>query len=268
MKISSSLESNPATGSVPGSSVLATAFPISSQEPPGPCQGAGAPQKTALNPALPFHFKCPRVTAPVPASCPRDWGTEPGGPAAAAATARGEFFTEDQGLRAAELKKKERRRRRRKEEEEAAQRECVGWVVSRTFLPVPPPRAEPGTNTGTGARPCLSPAPSKQGMSPGAHKERASGSAGAAPEAGTAQRGPCTPLGSEATLVPPGCQPRLMGALHGSLCWGKSKDQANPEARVTRGLPESQAAVATAQNNAAKQARGSSRCLSREGSTG
>lgn len=56
------------------SSVLATAFPISSQEPPRPSWGAGAPQKTALTPALAFHFKCPRVTTTVPVSCPRGWG--------------------------------------------------------------------------------------------------------------------------------------------------------------------------------------------------
>lgn len=49
-----SLESNPAAGSVPGSSVLATAFPISSQEPPGPSHRAGAPQKSCSEPCSGF----------------------------------------------------------------------------------------------------------------------------------------------------------------------------------------------------------------------
>lgn len=81
---------------------------------------------------------------------------------------------------------------------------------------------------------------------------------------------PARPAGhtGEHTSVP--WVPALpVGAPRGSLRWGKSKDQANPEARVTRGWPASQAAVATAQNNAAKQGRGSSsRRLSREGSSG
>lgn len=42
--------------------------------------------------------------------------------------------------------------------------EWAGWVVSAAF---PPPRAEPGANTGTKSRPRVSPAPSKQAPSEG-----------------------------------------------------------------------------------------------------
>lgn len=159
----------------------------------------------------------------------------------------------------------------------APQCERVGWVVSGTFLPAPPPRAEPGTNTGTRSCPRVSPAPSKQETSTPRRKRptRLQGKGILRTRTGEDKRDlspPAFPHIKEVTCrqLPSGCKNKRALAQAGVSAQGNPRIRLIPTAAqsvINPRTPASQAAVATAQNNAAKQLRESNRLFSREGST-
>lgn len=87
------------------SSVLATAFPHSIPGASRTIPGSWGSPQNRFDPCSAFPFQMPPCHSNSASVMSSGLGTEPGGPAAAAA-APGEFFTKDQGLRAAELKKR------------------------------------------------------------------------------------------------------------------------------------------------------------------
>lgn len=104
--------------------------------------------------------------------------------------------------------------------------EWAGWVVSGAF---PPPRAEPGANTGTKSRPRVSPAPSKQAPSEGIPPN----------PGGERPKGPCASRVSTYKISDWGQKQRCW-STSGRLGSGKSEDQANPDRGDKPGEPRAE----------------------------